>query len=302
MKKPLIAAIATLVVAAGAQAESKFYGKMNVSLGYDETAEVFAVSSHASRLGIKGSEDLGSSKLVYKVEYEIAVDDGLAESSADKNTIKPRDAYIGLAYDGLGTVKMGNMDTPLKKSQGKFDLFNDVFDIKSVLDGENRAANSVNFTTEKIGGIQISASAVLAEDGASDGYSASAVYQAGSLYAAVAYDSKVKEETVSRATVTYKMGDIRLGALLNSVDKTDVAASGDDELGYAINASMKAGKNTLKLQYSAGDQKDTGETSLSLGVDHKLGKATKAFLSLNQSEDDTTDSNAQLALGLVHKF
>lgn len=299
MKKPLIAAIATLAVAAGAQAESKFYGKMNVSVAYDEASEKFGVNSHASRLGVKGSDDLGGSKVIYQAEYETAPDDG--DATGGGTAIKQRDIYVGLAYDGMGTVKMGMMDTPLKKSQGKFDLFNDVFDFKRVLDGENRVANSLNYTTEKMGGVQVSASAVLAEDGSSDGYSANATFKSGGIYAGVAYDTKIKQESVQRVTVIYNMGDMTVGALINNVDTDDVSA-GDDELGYAVNASMKAGKNTIKLQYEAADQKSTGVTSLSVGVDHKLGKATKAFAYINQSESDLSDANAQLALGLVHKF
>jgi len=70
MKKPLVLAIAAAAFASGAQAESKFYGKMNVSLNYDETSETFELASNASRLGVKGSDDLGSTKVVYQAEFE----------------------------------------------------------------------------------------------------------------------------------------------------------------------------------------------------------------------------------------
>lgn len=313
MKKPLVLAIAAAAFASGAQAESKFYGKMNVSLNYDETSETFELASNASRLGVKGSDDLGSTKVVYQAEFELAVDDGLAtdkdtdfvdgnlddQSVSDTNTVKPRDTYIGLAYAGMGTVKMGIMDTPLKKSQGKFDQFNDVIDMKNVLDGENRMANSINYTTEKMGGVQVSVSAILAEDGSSDGYSASAVFSSDSLYLAGAYDTKVKGESTQRVTAIFKAGNASFGALINNVDEADTA---DAELGYAANVAYKLGANTLKAQYEMGDQKAAGATSLSLGVDHKLAKTTKAFVYVNQFETDNTDANTALALGLEHKF
>lgn len=303
MKKPLIAAIATMALAAGAQAESKFYGKMNVSFQSSDRDPELSLNSHASRLGVKGSEDLGGTKVVYKAEFQMDVDDGKAD---DPSPFKQRDIYVGLAYEGMGTVKMGMMDTPLKKSQGKFDLFNDVFDIKRGIDGDKRLANSLNYTTEKFGPVQVSVSYVMMEDAtgvADDGISASAVFKQGDIYAAVAMDSKTEDAdtATTRATFIYKLGDIRLGALVNTVDASDTP---DEELGYAVNGSMKMGKNTFKVQYGASDQGgDVGATGLSLGADHKLGKATKAYAYLDMTDADAADSDETvIALGLEHKF
>ena len=281
MKKSLLALATSMVMVSTAQADAKFYGKMNVSLGYEDESEVFALSSNASRVGVKGFEELGSTKVIYKAEYEVAIDDGYAtDDGTDTNTIKPRDAYIGLAYSGMGSVRMGNMDTPLKKSQGKFDLFNDVVDIKNVLDGENRMGNSINYTTEKMGGFQSSVAVILSEDDSSEGISANAIYKDGPLYLAAAIDNKVKGEATQRLTAIYIMGDMKVGLLVNNVDTDDTA--GEDELGYAVNASMKMGMNTLKAQYETGDQKTEGATSATVGMDHKLGKATKAFALVKQ--------------------
>ncbi len=304
MKTPLIALVASMALVSAAQADTKFYGKMNVAVAYEDESEVFVVQSSASRLGVKGSEDLGTSKLIYKAEYEIAIDDGYGTNQSgadnDTNTLKPRDAYIGLAYNGMGSVKMGHMDTPLKKSQGKFDLFNDVVDIKNVLDGENRMANSVNYTTEKMGSVQSSVSVILPEDGSSEGVSANVVYTEGAIYASVALDNKVKGEATQRVTMIYNLGDMKIGALVNNVDKTDTKG---DELGFAVIASMKMGVNTLKAQYETGEQKTAGASVLSLGVDHKLAKSTKAFAFFSQfSADDNTLKTTVLALGLEHKF
>ncbi|MAA72822.1 MAG: hypothetical protein CL679_13965 [Bermanella sp.] len=305
MKKPLIAVAVSMAFIASAQAEGQFYGKMNVATVYDDASEKFSLSSNASRLGVKGSDDLGSTKVIYQAEFELAVDDGLGTDvddagDTDTNTLKTRDTYIGLAYSGMGTVKMGIMDTPLKKSQGKFDQFNDVIDIKNVLDGENRMANSINYTSEKMANTQVSVSAVLAENGSSDGYSASVVYSADSLYLSGAYDTKIKGESTQRVTAIFKAGDLSFGALINNVDTDDTK---DEELGYAANVAMKAGSNTFKAQYEAGDQKEVGATSLSLGLDHKLAKTTKAFFYVNQSETDAADSDVTaLVAGLEHKF
>jgi len=298
MKTPLIALVASMALVSAAQADSKFYGKMNVTAGYNDSAEAFGVESNASRVGIKGSEELASSKLIYQAEYQIDVD-------GDGGVLGQRDSYIGLAYENMGTVKMGIMDTPLKKSQGKYDLFNDIVDIKTVLDGENRIANSVNYTTAMSGPFQTSLSFLMAEDAAgkgSDGISASVTYKEGDVYAAVALDDSVpgKQTSNLRATVIYSLGDMRIGGILNKVDTSDTS---DGELAVGANVSFKMGMNTLKAQFESGDQVALGATSLSLGVDRKLAKSTKAFAYLNQFDSDAANSDVLvLAVGLEHKF
>jgi predicted porin len=302
MKKPLVLAIAAMALTAGAQAESKFYGKMNVSVEYaDESfgdTQVIKLNSNASRLGVKGSEDLGSgTKVVYQAEYQTDVDGNGAPFSQ-------RDTYLGLAYKGMGTVKMGIMDTPLKKSKGNFDLFNDVYDMKAAFAGENRLANSINYTSEKFGALQASVSYIMKEtDGVDDGISASLVFNEGDIYAAVAIDDKTKTDDTStiRGTVIYTMGDIRLGALVNNVDKTDTA---DDELGFGANVAFTMGANTAKFQFLTSDQGGaTGGTMVTFGVDHKLAKSTKAYayVDLTDSDVDNTDATG-ISVGLEHKF
>ncbi|MFT6327221.1 MAG: putative porin [Crocinitomicaceae bacterium] len=302
MKKPLVLAIAAMALTAGAQAESKFYGKMNLSVAYEDSSiadtQVIKLNSNASRLGVKGSEALATgTKILYQAEYQTDIDAG-------DDVFKQRDSYVGLAYVGMGTIKMGIMDTPVKKSQGKFDLFNDVYDIKAVIAGDKRLANSINYTTEKLGSLQASVSYIMQEtDGVDDGVSASLVYSEGDVYASVAMDSKTEDEDTAtvRATVLYTMGDIRLGALLNSVDESDTA---DSELGFGANASYKMGANTAKIQFLSSDQGgDLGETAVTFGVDHKLAKGTKAYAYVNLTDTDVADSDTTgLSFGLEHKF
>ncbi len=72
-------------------------------------------------------------------------------------------------------------------------------------------------------------------------------------------------------------------------------------MGIAVNVSLKKGVHTFKAQFESGDQKAAGATNLSFGVDHKLAKATKAYVYVNQFDSDASDRLA-VAFGLVHKF
>jgi len=305
MKKSLIALAASMAVVAGAQAETKLYGKFNVSAGQaygksaGEDTSAWFLESHASRLGVKGSEDLGSAKAIYQMEFEVFVDDG------DKSgqTLTQRNIYVGLDYGQLGSVRLGHYDTPTKVSQGKFDLFNDVVDFKNVLDGENRSSNQINYTTADMGGLQVSASTMMAEaDGVGNGTSVSVTYKVGGLYLAASMDDNVKEESVQRVTAIYQAGDIRLGVLAQQVDEKDVCTD-CEQLGYAANVSFKLGNNVLKAQVETGDQKAEGTQVATVGLDHKMGKATTAYALYTQSDADADDSETSaVAVGLVHKF
>jgi len=299
MKKPLITAIAALALSTGAQAETKFYGKMNVSTGFDDASEDFSVNSHASRLGVKGSDDLGFATVIYQAEYGNNIDAG--------GTLGARNTYLGLDYDGLGTVKLGRMDTPMKTSQGKFDLFNDVFDISDGLLAENRANNQLNYTSEKMGNLQVSGSAIF-EQANSDGYSFSAEFEKDALYAAVAYNKDVQDgdlgaalDTV-RATFVYNQNNLRLGAMVNHVE-----VGAFDDTGFAFNLAVTQGLHVFKAQFISSDQRtdgvlDTGYQAVMAGVDRKLAKTTKAYVYARSSESDNVSSAAEAVVGLEHKF
>ncbi len=91
-------------------------------LGYDG----WDTTSRASRLGVKGSEDLGGGlKAIFKMEFDIPMTDrsnNVADN--DQGTIKMRNSYVGLAGK-WGTALIGRHDTPLKVSTGRLDLFSD---------------------------------------------------------------------------------------------------------------------------------------------------------------------------------
>ncbi|WP_370459794.1 porin [Aquitalea sp. LB_tupeE] len=64
------------------------------------------VQNDTSRIGFKGTEDLGNGlKAIWQVESGVAIDDG---SSTGSNTWAGRESFIGLSSAQLGTLKAGN--------------------------------------------------------------------------------------------------------------------------------------------------------------------------------------------------
>lgn len=309
MKKTTLSlAIATLLPAF-ANAEKvevelpEFYGKINVSVQNTQEegkGSISEVVSNASRLGVKGKIELNHGlQAIYQAEYETQVDDG----DKDGNTFSQRNTFAGIK-GGFGQVIVGNFDTPMKKSQKKIDLFNDLEgDIKSAItDSDNRTKNTLQYNTPKVAGFVATIAHIASEDETiNDGTSSSLTFSNDSLYAAIAYDTDVNLDTdVLRLVAQYSIADLTLGGLWEQDNR---AGDANDNEGWVYSAAYKATSDiTLKAQYGQSDiVKDNAET-YSLGADYKLAKGAKVYAFVTDEEfgDDTT--NEYYGMGLEYKF
>ncbi len=305
MNKILLAlSFATLPMAGFA--DVTVYGKANVSFqSTDEKGDsVSELVSNASRIGVKGSEQLTDGlKAIYKFEYEVHLDDG----DKDGRTFTQRNIYVGL-QGSAGTVIAGKFDTPLKVAQKKIDLFNDLEgDIKSIITkNDNRESNSVMYTTPKsMGPFKASVAYIASEDDdRDDGTSLSLAYDQNGIYLAVAYDQDVEKESadVFRVVGQFTIGPVQLGALYEDQDAGDSSLLDDD--GWVVSVKYKmTDKIALKAQYGESDMVKVGAETASLGLDYKLSKKTKLFAFYTSEEADTlADDNDYVGVGMEMKF
>ena len=126
MKKNLIALAVAAAVAAPAavMADATVYGKINMSIDSQDDGSESGLfhSSNDSRMGFKGSEDLGNGlSTIYQVEVDLD-GSGPGADLAWQNGL--RNTYIGVASN-WGTVLTGKHDTPYKIVGRKLDLFGD---------------------------------------------------------------------------------------------------------------------------------------------------------------------------------
>ncbi len=294
--------LATAVISASITpvlAETNVYGKLNVSIQSSDDGDgaVTELKSNSSRFGLKGSTKLeGGLSLIYKYEFQVDVTD----ESKEEN-LKSRNQYIGLKGN-FGEVLLGRNDTVLKQSQGKFDIFSDYeADIKNLgWKGENRVDDSVTYKTPKFNNVQFGLSYILDEDNDDASTSISATYGDGALkkgkyYAAIAIDSEVKGYDATRITVGTKVSGFKLGLMYQTQEEVE---SGADKSGMMFSAQYKVGQFNLKGQYQTLED-DAGMT---VGVDRKLGKNTKAYAFYTNFTPDMGEDASYLALGLEHKF
>jgi len=298
----LTSAIGFFILSGMALADTSIYGKANVSLQSSDEVESTTTElvSNASRIGLKGSEDLGGGlEAIYQFEFQVEVDDG------DKNgdTFSQRNIFVGLK-GGFGTVKAGKFDTPLKRAQKKVDLFNDLIgDIKHILTvNDNRADNSVSYSSPSAP-VGFTLAYISKEDeNIDDGISAALNYSNESLYLALAMDRDVEAEGADtiRGVAQYNLGDWQIGALVEEFEFAGLTQST-----WLVSSQYKIDKWALKAQYgnTERDEDDFDANALSLGADYKLNKKVKVFTYFTSNEsDDSDDEGDYVGLGMEYKF
>ena len=124
MKKILAIAIATAFAAPAFAATSNvdIYGNLHLSVDRldDGNNSGTNVSSNASSLGFKGSEDLGGGlNAIWQIETNLNGDGASGQAGVFGGQ---RDTFVGLK-GGFGTARLGFFNTPTKQLSHKLDLF-----------------------------------------------------------------------------------------------------------------------------------------------------------------------------------
>ena len=291
------------------------YGKMHVSMDYfksdsdnqnNDISDV-QVSSNSSRIGFKGSEDLGGGlKAIWQVES------GVNLNNQQGNTWSTRNSFLGLS-GGWGTVIAGKHDTPVKIISRKLDVFGDtIFDTRAMMGttatGANRfnlrTSNTVAYISPSWSGFSVIGAYVAdAADNSSapndndrQAFSGSATYANGPLYAAIGYEwhkGAIGGDSMIRGGASYKFGAFKLGGMLEkgkSGNGSDAGAGFQsiDRWGGNVFGTYDFGNNTAKLQFAYVDDADDlnleGDNSWmwSVGMDHKFSKRTKVYGAVGQ--------------------
>lgn len=305
MKKNIIAlAVAAAFAAPVAMADAPtVYGQLNLNIA-DIDGQDVTVNSTDSRLGVKGSEDLGDGlKAVYGIEFGLA---GVADGST---VLTNRNQFLGLA-GGFGTVLMGRHDTPTKMTQVT-DLFPDgAADIKNLTNGldsaEIRASDVLAYVSPSFGGVKVIGAYVADEDETNNWTNVAVTYGSTKegLYLAAAYQEADMDVTYIRVGAQYVVDGLTASVMHqdNSGDDTDEGSFTQFQAGY------KMGKFFPKIKYVMTDRdtvnpltgNDDGD-SLAIGLNYSLGKKTTAYI-YGVDREDVGAADANVIVGMVHKF
>ncbi len=211
-KLSLIAAAGLTLLATQSQAQGvNVYGRMVMSANQVETGttnKVNELRDNASRLGFRGTEDLGGGMAaLYGLEMGISADSGVLTSPAFRNS------YVGLR-GGWGTMAMGRLDSanptgsPIYSQITSLSHFapNDAgatASSTSMQNARNRTSDSIGYASPKMGDFIFRARVYLrgttAVEDAAKGSDFGLDYQSGAIKAAIGYSK-----------------DTRVGGLINN--------------------------------------------------------------------------------------
>lgn len=332
MKKSLIAMAVAGVVSAPAFAATSnvdVYGVLGISLEDTNGQNVsMQVTDRQSRIGFKGSEDLGGGlKAIWQMEQAISASAG-GQDGVGGASFANRNSYVGLS-GGFGTVIMGRHDTPYKlTTAGKLDLFADTMgDVNAAgnlasagcggTTGKScatqlistvhdiRPSNALAYMSPDFSGLKVAAAIVAGQDSDADnvdGTSLGVTYENGPLYVAGGWQDVTDTSEAWKIGAGYAFGNFKLGAVYEDVD-ADGGSTGDRDSWY-LNGAYNMGAITLKGQYGQLDNAGSAADGkkYTLGADYALSKRTNAYVLYDSNKSDGSSRLNGWALGMRHSF
>lgn len=309
MKKTLMA-LAVLAASGAAMAQSSvtLYGVADVWLGKAKgsKAELDSGGLSASRIGFKGTEDLGGGLSVgFNLEQEVDLQNG----STNPNTFD-RQANVSLS-GGFGTVKLGRssnaMDDIFGASNSGFDSALSASQVW--LNNYNGAADSqLYYATPSFGGFSAAVSTQLKGDAPSGRLSAFSVnYADGPSFVALGYE--VDKSNGQKGTMLNGSYDLGVAKLLASyyTTKNTGGVVGKKVNSYQLGADIPlSGALTLSVGYAA-SKPSAGQTDSAFGIaaGYALSKRTTAYAGLRQESRKASNGKPDQdfwAVGIRHTF
>ena len=289
----LIASGALLsTIALTTHAEPAIFGtaKLSVAAVDDDIGSAFSVSSHSSRVGIKGSSTTTDGlEIIYRFVWQIDMTD---EANSSNDHIKSREQYVGLK-DNWGEVRVGRHDTPYKTAGKKHvEFFSDSWgDYNNIIAKpmDIRANDSLSYYKSldnfDFSVMYAAGDDTPAGDNINDIASAKIEIQSGKLHFAAAFQDADNIATGIKLVAGFSADGTQFGFIVENVDPDPTGPSSTNLL-----ASFKQkldDSNTLKLAIGQADAAVADDPlMLAAGIDHRLNKDTKVYALLVIGRDN----------------
>ncbi|MCL6262881.1 porin [Craterilacuibacter sp. RT1T] len=271
---------------------------------YDRTTRV---NSDNSRIGFKGSEDLGNGlKAVWQIENSLSLYD-----NGGGNTWAGRNSFVGLSDATFGTVVLGRFDSAYKRltdtgqdlmvnttagNQGSGQIFSR---------GEARYINSVSYTSQNWNGLVFGASVQADETdtGSNDRWSIAGQYTLEGLKVGLGYDQQKNAATgvdtrkFTKLSASYKIADTLLIAGYEWA-RDDLAVGSDlKQDDWTVGVQQNFGKASVRLSYGALGKLD-GKVNADdykasqwiLGGTYNLSKMTQVYAYATKIDNNSAAS------------
>ncbi|GAB3551967.1 porin [Noviherbaspirillum agri] len=346
MKKSLLAlaVLGSFAGVAAAQTSVSIYGVVDAGVRYekgivadDATWKLQSGQQSSSRVGFKGTEDLGGGlSASFTLENGFNVDDGTFSTT---NTLFNRQAWVGL-NGGFGSVKLGRQQTPLYNALLAVDPFsiNLAGNAQRIFgyglyaaDPLSRTDNTVNYTTPSLSGFTGQVAYTFGEQpGDSSTRRNTALglsYVNGPINVQFAFHKANDAALTGAPAATFgAAADLRtafIGATFDfgvakahaafAESKAEAAAELDNR-NYMIGVSAPVGAGTVMASYNRNDVRDIDDgvtNQYAVGYSHPLSKRTNLYTSFGYTKNDDNvrlnafangESSRLFNVGVRHTF
>jgi predicted porin len=309
----LLAAVATVASGAAlAQSNVTIYGRLNTSIerqtdfnGVDSS--VWRLQNNASRLGFKGTEDLGGGlKAGFVLEHRFNVDNGASTNgTAFWGGAGTSEVFLG---GNFGTVRLGHFTAESYfATSDATDLLNHGTGTSSdalykYLGNDN---NKVAYRTPAFGPLTVEAAISLGEGVSTNKVlDLAANYAAGPLGVGFGYEKVTDGDSQFAVRGSYETGPI---LVTGYIQRYKNEALSENQTIYRISGQYTMGSGEFHLAYGA--QGDLGPVEASakqftVGYNYNLSKRTKVFTFYNAVNVDAPGAldPKTIAFGVRHNF
>ena len=307
----IVAAIATLVTGAAiAQSSVTIYGRLNVTAEAQDSGGIKTkqLVNNASRLGFKGTEDLGGGlKAGIQLEHGFNVDTGAASSA-----FWGRQSEVNLS-GGFGMVRLGNFFSEAYLATADYvSMHNhdtgpssDAFYFGNF----GRFGNKIAYrlpTFVKGMSLEGAVSAGEGVPGRKRAFDFAWNYAIGALQLGAGYEKNdTKKQLAVRAL--YEFGPVVLGGY---VQRDSNGYASGDRTTYRVAGAYNFGANELHLNVgSAGKYSKVANSSakqVTVAFNHNLSKRTKVYTYYTKVDDSAArvygGDFSSIAVGVRHNF
>lgn len=299
-KKILVLAVAVAIAAPVAFADTAnvtVYGQIapsfeSVSNGSSAAgvsgATTNQISSNATKVGLKGSGDLGDGLSVnWQIEQQIDIDNSTSNGNgaAAKNSFATRNTFAGLKGESWGTLILGRHDTPYKIATRGLDVFGDtIADNRTLMGGGTAtgsgggahdarptdvfayispAINDFTITAAYVAGAEQATLSTQTKGGA---WSLAGMYKAGPINASLAYQAfdygsaltgqfagtANNKFTATKLGGGYTMDALQLNAVYERTSYTNASGAVDTvgRTDWYFSGKYSLGSDAIKLAYA----------------------------------------------------
>ena len=249
-----------------------------------DNESVWDVSSETTRIGVKGSEDLGNGlKAIFQAEWAFSSSEGGSTGGSLANRL----AYAGLT-GGWGTAAIGRQWTPYYGAVDKADIFN-VGSFNAQYIGTFRTGNAVAYVTPNFGGFVAKAAIVM--DGADnvddsiDAFNLSAEYNNGPFSIGAGYHDSSSADGVADSDGwgiggSWNFGMFKLIGQYESWEVPDILGDVSDSADfseYSIAGEAYFGKHTIRAMWGNLDYDADDTDNWALGYQYSMSKRTRVY-------------------------